>query len=110
MRTPVVISIALAGLLVAGSVTPVFAGQSTHLSDGEYLAAARCAGIAEGLGADTKAYERVLDVESANRPNFVMDAADNARSDGARLARRSDAKAKTEVAVEHDGVCKAYAG
>ena len=110
MRTSVVLSIALTGLLVAGSVTPALAGQSTHLSDGQYLTAARCAGIAEGLGADTKPYDKVLDIESGGRPNFVMDAADNARNDGARLARRSDSKAKSEVAVEHDGVCKAYVG
>ncbi len=108
MRTPVVLSVALAGLLVAGAVTPALAGQFTHISDGQYLTAARCAGIADGLGADAKPYEKVLDMESGGRPNFILDAADNARSDGARLAHRKDAKAKTEVAVEQDGVCKAY--
>jgi hypothetical protein len=108
MRTSVVLSIAFAGLLVAGSVSPALAGQSTHLSDGQYLTAARCAGIAQALGDDTKPYDKVLDVEGGNRPNFVMDAADNARSDGARLAQRTDARARSEVALEHDGVCKAY--
>jgi len=108
MRTSFVLSIALAGLLVVGSVTPALAGQSTHISDGQYLTAARCAGIAQGLGSDTKPYDTVLDLESGGRPNFVLDAADNARNDGARLARRGDTKAKTEVALEQDGVCKAY--
>ena len=113
MRTPVVFSTvvfsaALAGVLLAGSVTPAFAGQSTHLSDSDYLTAARCAGIAEGLGDDTKPYDRVLDQESGGRPNFILEQADGLRSDGARLAHRSDSTAKARVAVEHDGVCKAY--
>lgn len=108
MRKSVVIGAALAGLLIAAAAVPASAGQATHLSDGDYMNAARCAGIAAGLGEDVRPYERTLDVESGGRANFILDAADSARDDGVRLAHRSDAKAKAQVALEHEGVCKAF--
>lgn len=108
MRPSSIYSIAFAGLLVVGSALPAFAGEAQRLSDSDYLNAARCAGIAQGLGEDTKGYDKMLDREAGGRDNGVVEQAVTFRDDGARLAHRTDAKAKARVAVEHDGFCRSY--
>ena len=91
------------------AVTPASASETRHMSDSAYLAAARCAGIAQGLGSDASAFDKVVDEQSTGRETFVADRAASTREDAARQARRAGADTKAHLTAERDGACQAYA-
>lgn len=97
-----------AGLLAA--VSPASAAGNSYMSDSQYLAAARCAGIAQGLGADASAYDKVLDDQSGGRETFVTARAGSSREDAAREARHAGPDTKAHLSAELGGVCHAISG
>ena len=71
-----------------------------RMSDAGYISAARCAGLAQGVGQDTGSFDRVLDRQSASRENMATILADSARQGAVREARLSGywrARAAAEV-------------
>lgn len=106
-------SLALAGLLVVAAgvaaVTPASATESRQLSDSAYLAAARCAGLAAGLGSDAAAFNKVVDDQSSGREPFVAERAATTRDDAARQAKHAGPDMKAHLTAERDGACQAYA-
>lgn len=114
MRPTTVAPLALAAMMVAvgvmAVVTPASAAGAAYLSDTEYLAAARCAGIAQGLGADASPYAKVLDDQDAGRQGFVASLAASRREDATREARNAGPDSRGHLAAELGGVCHAIAG
>lgn len=84
-----------------------------HLTDGQYLAAARCRALiaspALGKG-DTTAIDAVLRRQAAGRMSFVAEKADQVQLDAARAVGHADADAKAKLMAERDGACRVYAG
>lgn len=92
---------------IAAAVTPVHA--ETMLSDVAYMQAARCAGLAEGSGIDAHRLVQTLDRQDG-RMSYVVDKADELRSDAKREARRASGYDKQQVQAELSGVCRSYLG
>lgn len=114
MRPTTLAPLALAAMMVAvgvmAVVTPASAAGTAYLSDAQYLAAARCAGLAQGLGADSAPYAKVLDNQDSGREGIVTDRAATTREEAAREARHAGPDARGHLAAELDGVCHAIAG
>jgi hypothetical protein len=91
----------------AAAVTPVRA--EAPLSDVAYMQAARCAGLAEGSGADARRISAMLDHQDG-RMSYVVEKADELRSSANREARRASGYGKAEIQGELSGVCRAYLG
>jgi hypothetical protein len=108
--------LAFAGLMavagVAAAVSPASAAPAarSHLSDGAYLAAARCSGIAQGLGADASDLNKLLDDQDSGREASINDRAAAAREEAARVARRAGPEMKAHLTGEWEGVCKTFVG
>jgi hypothetical protein len=111
MRPSDVSSLGLAAVMAIAAATAVVSPASalTHrLSDTAFLATARCAGLAEGLGSDPKAFDKVVDDQIAGRESFIADRASETRQDAARQARHAGADVKARLSAERDGVCQGY--
>ena len=82
-----------------------------HLSDAQYVSAARCGGLigspALGRG-DTSAIDAVLKSEGRSRMPIVADKADEARRDAVREAAHAGVQGRAALAAERDGVCQAW--
>ena len=96
-----VIAAGVAAVTPAGAATP-------RLSDVAYMNAARCQGLAEGMGRDATAIKQVVANASAQREGFVFDQADAARVNAKREARRADADTRRHLIAESDGACARY--
>ncbi len=97
-----------AGAVATSSVA--FAGP-THLSDAQYMAAARCQGLmaSSALGkTDTSAIDAVIKSEGASRLPEVAERAAEARSDAKRVASHAGVQGRAALAAERDGVCQAW--
>jgi hypothetical protein len=102
-------NIALVAAMV--STTAAFAGTS-HLTDSEYLAAARCQGLfsAPALGAaDASGINKLMKSEGSYRTPEVADRADEARTDAKRQARDGSAASRSALVSERDGSCQVWA-
>jgi hypothetical protein len=91
---------AIVASTLAGSA---FAGDaSSRLKDADYLAAARCAAIADVRGTvDQASWAEAMQVQSRGRDPVVRQMADNARRDVTRSARQAEAgstRAMAEIA------------
>ena len=97
------------GALVASSTA--FAAPA-HLSDAQYLAAARCSGLiaspALGKG-DTQPIDAVLKSEGRVRMPVITQEADEARQNAMRQAGHAGAQGKAGLIAERDGVCQTFA-
>jgi hypothetical protein len=92
------------------SATGAFAGP-TQLSDSQYLAMARCDGLASSpaLGKDNaSAIDAVFKAQGEHRLPEVTDQADEARSDAIREAGHAGPQGKAALVAERDGVCQAW--
>jgi hypothetical protein len=111
MRISALAPFMFAGLMavagVAAAVSPAQA-QPANLSDSDYLQAAHCIGVAEGLGADGKPLSKWMDSESFNHPSYIVDQANQSRDSAARSARSANPDVKARLEAQQTGVCRAY--
>lgn len=87
--------------------------QPAHISDAEYIAAARCQGLmsSSALGRqDTRAVDAMMKAQSGARIDAVFDRADDARADAVRAASHAGAYGKAALIAERDGVCRSLTG
>jgi len=104
----------LNGFIVAAALAASTAAvaQPAHLTDTQYLAAARCRALiaspALGKG-DTSAIDSVLKTEGRSRVGAVYDRVDQVQSDAASAARRAEGEQKAKLVAERDGACQVYA-
>ncbi|MFO1015348.1 MAG: hypothetical protein U1E50_16475 [Caulobacteraceae bacterium] len=105
MRKFIATAFAVAGLAAA---TQAAAADTTRMTDQQFVAAARCRGLAgsDALGRiDTTTIDAAIKASSRNRPQFVSDAAAKARDDAERQARRADEAGRTRLTAERDALC-----
>jgi hypothetical protein len=98
---------------VAASAALAFASAASAASQGDmndskYIAVAKCAGIAEGLGGDVAPFADVLKAQSSTRMGEVLDRADEARADAKRNAATAGQDGKAGYARVLGGTCKSY--
>ena len=97
------------GIVAVVSPSPASAA-AAQLSDGQYVATARCAGLATGLGSDASSFEKVLRDQEVGRMPMVMDQASETRDNAAREAKRAGPDTRARFTAERDGACHAIAG
>ena len=113
MRPSTFAPLALASLMALLGVAAVAApatAATVQLSDDQYLAAARCAGLAKGLGGDAAVYDKLLRDQEVGRVGFIADQATDSRENAAREARGAGPDTKARFNAELSGVCHAIAG
>ena len=104
-------SMIVAGLFAAASLasfTAANAQSPDRLSDVAYIAAARCAGLAEGAKVDTKAIKSLLVNQDNDRPSYILEKADEVRSDARRQAGHAQGYNLQTVNAELSGACQPY--
>ena len=92
------------------STTVAFAATS-HLSDSQYIAAARCQGLfdSKALGAaNASGINSLIKAEGSSRNPTVFQMADDARSNASRQARNAGAVGRSTLISERDGACQAF--
>lgn len=99
------VSFALAAAATLASAGLAFAQPaSQRLTDAEYLAAARCAGLADGLGQDD--YDAFMRDQSKRRQVAVLDRADKIRQKSKHSARIANDTQKGVFSAELAGQCR----
>jgi hypothetical protein len=102
MKTAAVALIAV-GLFTAGA-----ASASDRVSDVDYMKAARCKGLATGLGAESAGLDAFLKEQSASRASIIVVRGAEEMARGKKDAKRSESKDR--VNAELSGPCLAYSG
>jgi hypothetical protein len=100
-----------ATVFFAAAAVATSAAASSHLTDVEYLQAARCAGLAasENLGAvDAKSFDALMKAEGKGRAGYILAKAEEARDNAKRDAKRAKAERKTTLLAERSGACQRY--
>lgn len=97
------LSIVLAAAATLASAGLAFA-QPARLTDGQYLAAARCAGLADGAGSAD--YDAFMREQSRRRQSAIVDRADKIRDKAAHSARLANDTQKGVFAAELAGQCR----
>jgi hypothetical protein len=99
--------------LVAAMVSTTAAlAATTHLTDSQYLAAARCQGLisSPALGTtDATGINKLMKSEGSYRTADVTDRADEARSEAKRQAGSAGAYGRSQLVSERDGACQVWA-
>ena len=101
--------IALAFAAVGLPTTYALAAPS-HLTDAQYIAVARCDGLAASktlTAGDATAFDALMKSEGASRVAAVADRAEGARGDALRAASHAGATGKLGLIAERDGTCQA---
>ncbi len=107
MRKLVTAFVAVATLSAAA---PVFAADAAW-SDGEFLRAHRCLGLAQStdLGVvDTAALKAQIKAEGRSRSSYVLGRAEAARVAGVQDGHTRSEAVKAKLLAERDSVCKTY--
>lgn len=90
-------------ILIAAAAIAALAGtaqaQSSRISDTDYIALARCAGLAEGAGVDASTLDQSLRSQRRGRADHVRDQATNARQSAIAQARADSAGVAAELAA-----------
>ena len=92
-----ILTIAAAAIVTVAGSTAALAAEA-RLSDGQFIQAARCSGLATGEAAAK--FNAVIKAQKRGRADFVVDKADSARTDGARLARTNAPAAQAALASD----------
>ena len=103
-------SVIVIAALAAGA--PAFAS-STHLTDVQYMQAARCEALMSSSalgGGDKSAIQALIKHESVGRNPAALDQADEMRADAARAASHAGPYQRAALVAERDGVCAALVG
>lgn len=98
-----ILTIAAVVLTTAAATTTAFAAEG-RLTDSQFIKASHCRGLATGDAAAK--FDAVLKGQKRGRSDHVVDKADNARDDAARLARTDAAAAQAELT----GACAQFGG
>lgn len=85
------------------------ASANDRVSDAQYIAMARCVGIAQALDQDGDAWAQRQREARAGRSVLVQDRADAEESRARRSVRRADDRHKAELAEELQDRCAALA-
>ncbi len=93
-----ILTIAAAVLTTAAGSSAAFAAEA-RLSDSQFVKVAHCRGLSTGDRAAT--LDAILKVQKRSRADYILDKADNARSEGARLVR-TDAQAAQAALADCD--------
>ncbi len=104
------ITIALAASALSLAATAVAAAPADHMTDAQYVAAARCQGLASArrLGpVDTHAFDALMRRQESGRSHIANQFADAAREDAARQASTAGAYSRSQLEAERDGTCQA---
>ncbi len=105
----------LKGFVIAATLaasTSVFASAPARISDAQYLAVARCDGLADSkaLGAsDAAAMDSVYKDQGKGRAPAIAERADDERSAAIRQADHSGPTVRAGLVSERDGACQALA-
>lgn len=91
-----ILTIAVVALTAAAATTAAFAAEG-RLSDSQFIKASHCRGLAAGEAAAK--FDAVLKGQKRGRSDHIIDKANNARDDGARLARTDATAAQAELAA-----------
>jgi hypothetical protein len=100
----ITLSIVAALALGAGA-----ASAAERLSDAQYVALGRCAGIAEGLNQDAETWDAVLRDAERGRSTLARSRASEEHAAARRSARRADEHSRDRLAEELTGQCAAIA-
>jgi hypothetical protein len=103
------ILIAIAPLALS---TAAFA-QPTHMSDAQYIAAARCQVLmsSASLGhQDTSEINALMNAQGGSRSNMAADRAQEAAAAAQQAVRHAGAYSKAALIAERDGSCKTLTG
>ena len=84
-----------AAVLVSATTTTAAVASEARLSDSQFVKTAHCRGLANG--AEAARFDTLLKSQKRGRSDHVIDKADNARDDGARLARSDAAAAQAAL-------------
>jgi hypothetical protein len=98
-------AVAVVCLGVAGAATA-----GAHMTDAQYVAAARCQALASAssLGvSDSHAFDALVREQERGRTEIAYEAAQDAREKAARQARAAGPYEKSQLAAERDGPCRA---
>lgn len=98
------LAIAAAATLVSAG----FANAADKVTDSQFLAAARCTGLAEGSGQSAEGFQSYLKAQSKGRTSNIYDRADKVRDQARHSAKIADATQKGVYAQELSGACAAY--
>lgn len=101
------LSLAIAAAVSLASAGLAFAA-SDRVTDSQYLAAARCSGLAEGSGQSSDAFDAFLKSQAKGRSGAIADRADVARDKARHAARIANETQKATFAQELRGACVAY--
>ncbi|MFN3815067.1 hypothetical protein [Brevundimonas sp.] len=80
-----------------------------RLSDAEYLALGRCAGLAAGLDQNADNWRAAFRAGAHGRSTMARDEGDRHHDEARRSARRSDEVRRRQLAAELQGRCAAFA-
>jgi len=104
----------LAGLVVMAALGATAASaQPGRLSDVAYLQAARCVGLASSgklAVSDAKDMTAWLRTQSAGRPQFILEKADQMERDARRQASHAGEETKVRLNSELQGACAQLKG
>lgn len=101
-----VLSLAIAAAMTLTSATFAFA--SDRVSDGEYLKAARCTGLAQGSNQGAEGFEAYLKAQGKGRQSAVADRAERIRDKARHAASIANDTQKGVFGEELSGACSAY--
>ncbi|MBI5941796.1 MAG: hypothetical protein HY859_15375 [Caulobacterales bacterium] len=90
-----ILTIAVVALTAAAATTAAFAAEG-RLSDSQFIKASHCRGLAAGEAAAK--FDALLKGQKRGRADHVVEKANIARGDGARLARTDAAAAEARLA------------
>ncbi len=102
-----VLSLAIAAAAALASATFAFAAD--RASDGEYLKAARCTGLAQGTNQGAEGFEAYLKAQGKGRQSAVADRAERIRDKARHAARIANDTQKGVFAQELSGACASFA-
>lgn len=101
-------------IAIAAAATLISAGAAsadTRVSDSQFLAVARCTGLAQGSGGDTAAgYESFYKEQGKRRSSFIYEQAEKARAKARHSAKIANDSQRNVFAEELAGTCRALKG
>ena len=100
------LSFALAAAVTLASAGLAFA--QDRITDSQYLAAARCTGLAQGAGESAEAFENFYKAQSKRRPTFISEQAEKARDKARHSAKIANETQRGVFTQELAGACAAY--
>ena len=93
---------------VSGFTTAASAATTERWADTAYMAASRCAGLAQGSKLDTSKLDALLKDQGNGRIGYVSERADTLRDEADRRARHASGAVRQSIDAELAGPCQSY--